>query len=45
VTFRDAKERSLLDIPEVRDDVFKLVLGCPRMTDVIKAGKVQLVMF
>jgi len=45
VTFRDQKQRSLLDIPEVRGDVFKTVLGCPKMVDAIKAGKVQVVLF
>jgi protein CMS1 len=45
VTFRDSKKRSLLDIPEIRDEVFKTVLGCPKVAEVIRAGKVKVVLF
>jgi len=45
VTFRDAKKRTLLDIPENRDGLFKTVLGCSRLRDAIKHGKVQVVLF
>jgi protein CMS1 len=45
VTFRDAKKRSLLDIPETRDEVFRTVLGCPKIMEMIQAGKVQIVLF
>jgi len=45
VTFRDAKKRSLLDIPETRDEVFKTVLGVPRVLQGIKEGKIQVVLF
>lgn len=45
VTFRDAKKRSLLDIPETRDQVFKQVLGEPKVLKAIKEGKVQVVLF
>jgi protein CMS1 len=45
VTFRDAKKRNMLDIPETRDEVFKTVLGCPAVLQGIKAGKVQVVLF
>jgi protein CMS1 len=44
VTFRDAKRRSLLDIPETRDEVFK-VLGFPRLYEGIKQGTIQVVLF
>jgi len=45
VTFRDAKKRNLLDIPDTRDDVFKTVLGCPRVQEAIKRGTIQVVLF
>lgn len=45
VTFRDAKKRSLLDIPENRDEVFKTVLGGTQVLDAIKQGKIQVVLF
>jgi protein CMS1 len=45
VTFRDSKKRSLLDIPETRDEVIKTVLGCPRVLEAIRAGKVKVVLF
>jgi len=45
VTFRDAKKRSLLDIPETRDEVFKTVLGGPRIREALKQGKIQVVLF
>ncbi|KAF7978109.1 hypothetical protein HWV62_1522 [Athelia sp. TMB] len=45
VTFQDAKKRSLLDIPETRDEVFKTVLGGEKMREAIKEGKVQVVLF
>jgi protein CMS1 len=45
VSFRDAKKRSLLDIPETRDEVFKLVLGAPRVAKAIQEGKLQVVLF
>jgi protein CMS1 len=45
VTFRDSKKRTLLDIPETRDEVFKTVLGCPKVVEVIRAGKVKVVLF
>jgi protein CMS1 len=44
-TFRDAKKRSLLDIPETRDEVFKTVLGASGMMRGIKEGKIQVVLF
>jgi protein CMS1 len=45
VTYRDAKQMSLLDISQVRDEVFKSVLGCSRVIEGIKAGKIQVVLF
>ncbi|KIY65043.1 hypothetical protein CYLTODRAFT_76772 [Cylindrobasidium torrendii FP15055 ss-10] len=45
VTLRDAKERTLFDIPETRDEVFKTVLGIPQILKAIKEGKVEIVLF
>ena len=45
VTFRDAKQRTLLDIPETRDEVFRSVLGSPKVLAALRSGKVQLVLF
>ena len=45
VSFHDAKNRSLLDIPETRDDVFKMVLGAPLVLERLKAGKMHIVFF
>ncbi|KAJ7063101.1 U3-containing 90S pre-ribosomal complex subunit-domain containing protein [Mycena amicta] len=44
ITFRDAKKRSMLDIPETREEVFKTVLGAPKIFEAIKAGKIQVVL-
>ncbi|KAG6885069.1 hypothetical protein C0993_006148 [Termitomyces sp. T159_Od127] len=35
VTWKDSKKRSLLDIPETRDEVFKSVLGGPKVLQAI----------
>ncbi|KAH9967882.1 U3-containing 90S pre-ribosomal complex subunit-domain containing protein [Russula dissimulans] len=45
VSYRDAKDRSLLDIPETRDEVFKTVLGAPHVMERLKAGKMHIVLF
>ncbi|KAF8497081.1 U3-containing 90S pre-ribosomal complex subunit-domain containing protein [Russula emetica] len=45
VSFRDAKNRSLLDIPETRDELFKTVLGAPLVMERLKAGKLYIVLF
>jgi protein CMS1 len=45
VTYQDAKKRSLLDIPETRDEVFQYVLGAPKLLNAVKQGKVQIVLF
>jgi len=44
-TYRDAKQRNLLDIPETRDEVFKSVLGAPGVLQAIKADKIQVVLY
>ncbi|KAJ3476337.1 hypothetical protein NLI96_g11222 [Meripilus lineatus] len=44
ISHRDAKKRCLLDIPETRDEVFKSVLGCPKVLQAIRAGKIQVVL-
>ncbi|KAF8892611.1 U3-containing 90S pre-ribosomal complex subunit-domain containing protein [Infundibulicybe gibba] len=45
VTYRDAKKRSLLDIPETRDEVFRTVLGGHQVLKAIREGKIQIVLF
>ncbi|KAJ7694149.1 U3-containing 90S pre-ribosomal complex subunit-domain containing protein [Mycena rosella] len=45
VSFRDSKKRNILDIPETRDEVFKTVLGAPKVLQAIKEGKIQVVLF
>jgi hypothetical protein len=45
VTYQDSKKRSLLDIPETRDEVFKTVLGGPAVLAAIKQGKIQVIIF
>ncbi|KAF8633708.1 hypothetical protein AX17_004366 [Amanita inopinata Kibby_2008] len=45
VTHLDAKKRSLLDIPETRDEVFQTVLAAPQVLRGIKDGKIQIVLF
>lgn len=45
ITHKDAKKRGLLDIPETREEVFKLVLGCPKVAERIKQGKLKVVLF
>ncbi|KAH7916018.1 U3-containing 90S pre-ribosomal complex subunit-domain containing protein [Hygrophoropsis aurantiaca] len=45
ISFRDAKKRSLFDIPETRDEVFRTVLGAPKVVEGIKQGKIQVVLF
>ncbi|KAJ6623416.1 U3-containing 90S pre-ribosomal complex subunit-domain containing protein [Mycena sp. CBHHK59/15] len=45
VSFRDAKKRNMLDIPETRDEVFKTVLGAPKVLQAIREGKIQVVLF
>ena len=45
VSFRDAKNRSLLDIPETRDELFKTVLGAPLVGERLKSGKLHIVLF
>ncbi|KAJ7349490.1 U3-containing 90S pre-ribosomal complex subunit-domain containing protein [Mycena albidolilacea] len=45
VSFRDAKNRNILDIPETRDEIFKTVIGAPKVLQAIKEGKIQVVLF
>lgn len=45
VTHHDAKKRSLLDIPETRDEVFKTVFGASPVQKAIRDGKIQIVLF
>ena len=45
MTYRDAKQRTILDIPETRDELFRSVLGCPHVYELLKAGKVQVVLY
>ena len=44
VSHRDSKNRNVLDIPETRDEVFKGVIGAPKVLQGIRAGKIQLVL-
>ncbi|KJA27402.1 hypothetical protein HYPSUDRAFT_131565 [Hypholoma sublateritium FD-334 SS-4] len=44
-THKDAKMRTLLDIPETRDEVFKTVLKNEAVLQGIKEGKIQVVLF
>ena len=45
VSYRDAKNRCLFDIPETRDEIFKTVLGAPLVMEGLKAGKIHIVLF
>lgn len=44
LSHRDAKKRCLLDIPETRDEVFRTVLGAPKILQGLKHQKIQLVL-
>jgi protein CMS1 len=45
MTYQDAKKRSLLDIPETRDEVFKTVFGGSLVQKAIQDGRIQVVLF
>ena len=45
LSYRDAKKRSVLDIPETRDEVFGKILSYKSILQGIKAGRVQIVLF
>lgn len=45
LSYKDAKRRSVLDIPETRDEVFGKILSHKGTLQGIKAGKVQIVLF
>lgn len=44
VSHRDSKLRNVLDIPETRDEVFKTVIGAPKVLQGLRQGKIQLVL-
>ncbi|EJF65662.1 hypothetical protein DICSQDRAFT_49956, partial [Dichomitus squalens LYAD-421 SS1] len=44
VSYRDVKKRTLLDIPETRDEVFRTVLGAPKVFNGLRQGTIQLVL-
>jgi len=44
VSHQDAKKRNVLDTPETRDEIFKGVIGSPKVLPGIKQGKIQLVL-
>ncbi|KIM60608.1 hypothetical protein SCLCIDRAFT_123892 [Scleroderma citrinum Foug A] len=45
VSYRDVKKRNLLDIPETRDEVFRMVFGAPKLLHAIREGKTKVVLF
>jgi len=45
LSYRDAKRRCVLDIPETRDEVFGKILSYRGVLQGIKAGRVQIVLF
>ncbi|KAJ3556636.1 hypothetical protein NM688_g1911 [Phlebia brevispora] len=44
VSHRDGKQRNILDIPETRDELFRMVLGAPKVLQGLRQGKIQLVL-
>lgn len=44
ISYRDTKKRNLLDIPETRDEVFRTVIGAPKVLQGIRQGKIQVVL-
>lgn len=44
-THLDAKKRSLVDMPEAREDLFKLVLGNKDIVERLKEGKCKIVVY
>ncbi len=44
-TYKDAKNRNLLDIPETRDETFQTVLCNPKVLKNIQEGRIQVVLF
>ena len=45
LSYKDVKRRSVLDIPETRDEVFGKILSHEGTLQGIKTGKVQIVLF
>lgn len=44
-THLDSKQRGLLDMPEAREDLFKLVLGDKKVMDRAREGKLKFVIY
>ena len=44
-TYLDSKKRSILDIPETRDEIFKGILGNPGIMERLKDGKLKIVLY
>jgi len=45
LSYRDIKKRSVLDIPETRDEVFGKVLASPKVMQALKSGTTQVILF
>jgi protein CMS1 len=45
VTFIDTKQRSMMDLKEVRDELFKTVLGDKGVRERLRNSKIELVLF
>ena len=45
MTYVDAKKRSLLDMPECREDLFRHVLGNKDLVERLRMGRMKLVLF
>ena len=45
ISYRDAKKRSVLDIPEIRDEVFGKILASQKVLQRIRDGTAQIVLF
>jgi len=44
-SYEDTKKRTIFDIPETRQELFKTVFGNERMKRVLQSGKVKIVLF
>ncbi|GJJ12206.1 hypothetical protein Clacol_006447 [Clathrus columnatus] len=45
VSFQDAKKRTIFDIPEIREEIFRGVLCRENILSALKSGQIQLVLF
>ncbi|KAL4074499.1 U3-containing 90S pre-ribosomal complex subunit-domain containing protein [Scleroderma yunnanense] len=45
ISYRDVKKRNLFDIPETRDEVFRMIFGAPELLQAIREGKIKVVLF